>query len=598
MQSRTKCYQYLRGNRFILRAVFSAVLCLSGFAAVGFGQTPGPGPNDLEFSDGGAGTPCDTDRGLPCDRTPPHLVGLPDPRSWSVARDKGSRTFYRRATSRERKTNGWPVGTYLVAGPGPADVAKGARRASLVIPLSDTSVQQVKFVLDERVEGLEFYERVGLPGSPNLEVESRKLTPVLFEYFNQGFDKRNLGPVKGAWATIVASDDGGIYASGLAGRLEFKIDGPGTSWDLEPIPAPFGLVADQSEIVKVELLGLGTFGTAQAAACQNSFASDGCDWLCVETVEVPCTNNPHLDPAPSSHCLDTVDNDFDETTDVSDQDCIAQANPDENWGDPQHPGFPVRRWESGNSFALFGEGRFCTQFATAEFSAGGIKTSGNWINRLTAMGWKTEALLNQAIGFQAVTGREKQFRYRAGGCWIFPTLAAATDCAQTGSQCLTGYPYSGASNTGSGYYNKVWDDVHHATAFGLVDALHSAQTVFWGGNNAETSFVLDCEDGDACCGAAPIAFTGAQRNPTKWGASVVQYEEPGASCNVGGAGVTGAHEFGHNSGIFNHVDTESFMHSPSWDNPALPPADKATLVACVESADCPRPSGFRYQATP
>ncbi|HYP08712.1 MAG TPA: hypothetical protein VER03_20935, partial [Bryobacteraceae bacterium] len=249
--------------------------------------------------------------------------------------------------------------------------------------------------------------------------------------------------------------------------------------------------------------------------------------------------------------------------------------------------------ESGKSFALFGEGRFCTQYATAEYNHdGSVKGNGNWIHRLTAMGWKSEALLNAAIGFQGVLPREKQFRYRAGACWVFPSPAAAADCNMNGAQCLTGYPYADSGPASSGYYNKVWDDVHHAMFVGLKDALHFAQVVHWGG----TDMGLSCEAGEAvCCGAAlspQVDWPGGR------GASVVQYEYSAGSgsCSIASSGLTSAHEFGHGSGIENHNNTQNFMHSPAYNGSVLPAADKNTLVGCVSSWNCPRPSGFRWIA--
>jgi hypothetical protein len=186
--------------------------------------------------------------------------------------------------------------------------------------------------------------------------------------------------------------------------------------------------------------------------------------------------------------------------------------------------------------------------------------------------------------------REKQYRYRAGGCWVFASPAAAAACNLNGTQCPNDYPYAGSGGTSSEYYNKVWDDVHHAMFVGLKDALHFAQVVHWGG----TDVALSCQAGESvCCGASlglQVDWLGGR------GASVVQYEYSAgaASCSIAGSGLTSAHEFGHGSGIENHNNSQNFMHSPAYDGSALPAADKNTLVGCVSSWNCPRPSGFRW----
>jgi hypothetical protein len=115
---------------------------------------------------------------------------------------------------------------------------------------------------------------------------------------------------------------------------------------------------------------------------------------------------------------------------------------------------------------------------------------------------------------------------------------------------------------------------------GLNDAIEMAQTVFYGGGDGP-AFGLYGSDGAPVCGTA---IWGGPAGTL--GASVARYDCPGA-------GVVSAHEMGHSSGL-DHNDTQSFMHDDSFDSPSLPAADKAKLIGCVSTFDCPRPSGFRY----
>lgn len=536
--------------------------------------------------DGPAGAPCDSKEGLPRDRTPKHLIGAVDPIEWKVIGRGERATVYRRATQEEMRKNRWKPGTFLVAAPGLYDGTRGARQVKLVVPLADDRVQEVNFALTAKVNDLEFIERIVIPNSPNGEVQSKTLKPTLFEYMNQGYDPRRPRPVKGAWATMVAGTDGGFFATGLADGFEFEAGGPG-GWSVEEMPAPGGVAPNPKNVVPVRVMDLGTFGTTQYNNCNGNFVSPACNWFCTEMVGVPCTNNPHLDPPPAKHCVDTLDNDGDVTKDNGDNECKPQPA----YGDDLHPGFPVRDWESGKSFALFGEGRYCTNYATAEYDEDGkVVGFGNWIHRLTAMGWKTEALMNASLPWTGLTGREKQMRYRAGGCWVFPSLAEAAACNANGTGCPNGYPYNNSGANSANYYGRVWDDVHHAMFVGLKDALHYAQVVHYGGSDV----LLSCSAGEAvCCGASLNLFASNAGR----GSSVVQYEYTAgaAQCSIASAPVVSAHEFGHSSGL-DHNDTQNYMHTPAFDSPALPVADKNLLLGCLSTWDCPRPSGFRWVA--
>ncbi len=526
--------------------------------------------------DGAAGTPCDSPKGLPCDRTPAHLAKLDDPTRWNRAGRDPNAPLFRRATRKERAANAWPIGTFLVDGAAAFAATSGAHRFTLAVPLKDTRVQAVELVLGDRIDDLEFIERRANAAAPG-RVDTRVLRPTLYQYFDAGFDPRNPKPRKGAWATAVAGDDGGFFASGVAAGFEFEAGGP-NRWELEDVPGPSGFAPNPAGLLVVKIMSLGTHGRAQFKGCAGAAPSAGCSWLCTEVPGVPCDRNPHIHTLPDHNCIDGVTNDQDATVDSGDEDCQSQPQ----YGDDLHPGFPRRDWESGKAFALFGEGRFCTRYADP------VDSGGNWIQRLTAIGWKAESLINNSVGFQEVLPREGQVRYRGGACWIFPSPAAAAACNDSGSQCLAGYPYADAGASSDQYYGRVWNDVHHAMFHGLKDALHLAQVVHWGG----TDVALSCDAGEAvCCGAAlsPTASPGGV------GSSVIQYEYSAgaAQCSIANAGPTSAHELGHTLGL-EHNDLQSFMHTPAYNGSLLPDADRDLLVGCMNAADCPRPSGFRW----
>ena len=216
-------------------------------------------------------------------------------------------------------------------------------------------------------------------------------------------------------------------------------------------------------------------------------------------------------------------------------------------------------------------------------------TPGNWIQRLTRVGWDSEALVNGARSFTGLSGDEMALRYLAGGCWVFESLDAANECAD-GQGCPGGYPYENAGSTASSYYNNVWDDVHHGMFHGLNDAVHVAQTIYWGGTQAQNSRPINCSalEGSGCCGASVYpAPAGSQ------GASVVQYEISTGGCNAAHAPVTSAHEFGHNAGL-DHDDAWGFMAESSKNSTNLSDFNQDLLMGCLGTFNCPRPSGFRY----
>lgn len=512
---------------------------------------------------------CGTANTLPCNRIVPEFEGQDDPEGWSVDPDSGIQ--YRRATKQERIMNGWDPGTFLVNGARLVGSTLGDSRVPVLVPLSDDTTVQVEFEFLRGNAGLSFIRRDVLVGS-EVTVRSRKITPTLYEYVQTGFDQENPRPTNGAWAQMLTGTDGGIYMTGMVKDREIAMDGPNPGWHIEDLPGPaLAGAPPEDNLVKVTQLVLGAFGEAQFDACAGGF--DGCDWLCDASSNIPCDSPPHSNPTAPNHCSDNTDNDNDGTNNSGDEEC--KDRPD--WGDDNHPGFPSRKWESGKSMVLMGEGRFCTQYA------------GNWIQRLTRVGWDSEALVNGARSFTGLSGDEMALRYLAGGCWVFESLDAANECAD-GQGCPGGYPYENAGSTASSYYNNVWDDVHHGMFHGLNDAVHVAQTIYWGGTQAQNSRPMNCSalEGSGCCGASVYpAPAGSQ------GASVVQYEISTGGCNAAHAPVTSAHEFGHNAGL-DHDDAWGFMAESSKNSTNLSDFNQDLLMGCLGTFNCPRPSGFRY----
>lgn len=548
------------------------------------------------------GSRCKADCSLPCSRVLPGFAALPDPTHWSVDRATGAR--FRRATRAELRLNRWDPGTFLVEGqPLMKAATAGAAKATVLVPLSDQRARKVEMDLRQRTAGLTFIERRFTPRG--LEAKSKR--PVLFEYVTAGLDLRRPRPVRGAWLGLLSGDDGGVYGYGLLDGMEVAVDAPNPGWFVDALTAPGGGAVAPASLVKVSLLSIGPFGTAQFSQCSSDVVFT-CEWLCAEIPGLPCDDNPHLDPV-VHHCHDDVSNDDDNHIDTGDEDCVHHPDPfngneeleNATWGCDQHPGLHVHRWESGKSFALFGEGRFCTQYG------GGLEDGpgeGNWIQRLTRVGWDAEAFLGQ-VGQVAFGGGEGQMRYVAGGCWVFSSPDAADACADNENDCdvadAGAYPYAGQGDSAAGHYNRVWQDVEHAMFHGLDDPLHLAQVVFFGGSDGQPHpLACSAEEGTGCCGAAlvgnpPPDFSDLSADQR--GASVIQYG------NCSAPHLTSSHEFGHSLGL-DHDNTAGpcgaapncigFMNDVGGPGPVLEPFNQGQFDGCLLAWDCPRPSGFRF----
>jgi hypothetical protein len=545
--------------------------------------------------------------GLPESRVVPAFATLPDPTRWSVDPHTGAR--FRRATRAELQRNQWDAGTYLIEGRALLGAAtSGAERIDVLVPLSDTRTRRVELDLRDAVVGLEFIERRAQPRGLKTTIKR----PTLFEYVTTGLDLRRARPMRGAWLGLLAGDDGGVYGYGLLEGVEIAIDAPNPGWYVAPLPAP-GPAIKPSDLMKVSQLWLGSFGEAQFEQCSNDLVLT-CGWLCAVIPGLPCDNNPHLDPSPATnHCTDGFDNDGDNKSDSGDEDCLHHPSnfggdsvEHAEWGCDQHPGLEVHRWESGKSFALFGEGRFCTRYGAGPHRQieTGNQPTGNWIQRLTRVGWDSEAFLT-SVSSNLLFDGEGQPRYVAGGCWVFDNLVAAQACAADASDCDVAdaalYPYGGAGNSDNAHYNHVWDDVAHGMAHGLSHPLSLAQVVYWGGSDAAPT-QIDCgaTEGSGCCGSAPTGvptwdYTDLAANQR--GASVIQYD------NCVAPKIVSAHELSHSLGL-DHDNADGpcqggigsctgYMAESGGSAAAVAPANQAQLDGCLLDWECPRPSGFK-----
>ncbi len=519
------------------------------------------------------GTHCGRADTFPCDRTIGKFVGRPDPENWTV--DGSTGVQYRRATQEELNKNAWRPGTFLIDSSSIAGAAQGNQRINVLIPLEDGLAEAVSFDLLRANEGLQFVSRDAGVILADGGIAAEMIEPTQYEYVQLDFDRQSPAPSRGVWARMLAGEDGGVLMSGLLQGVEFELNSSSRGWHIDELESEPGYSAPSgSTVATVTLLSLGDYGGTQFSQCLGG-GGDACDWLCDASAGVPCDDNPHTGPGSSdNHCSDNTDNDNDGTNNSGDEECKSRPE----WGDDVHPGFPRREWESGKSMVLMGEGRFCTHYA------------GNWIQRLTRVGWDSEALMNSSRAFTGLSGGEMSLRYLGAGCWFFPTLDDANECRVDGTGCPSGYPYGGAGSTAANYYNHVWDDIDEATDYGWNKALHVAQTVYWGGTNASNGSVMSCSasEGSGCCGATFYPGSNMQR-----GASVVQYEISTGGCNASKAAASSAHEVGHTFGL-DHDEFEGYMHSPSYTGSVISNTNRNLLMGCLASYNCPRPSGFRH----
>jgi hypothetical protein len=329
----------------------------------------------------------------------------------------------------------------------------------------------------------------------------------------------------------------------------------------------------------VVVQSLGIYGAVAYNECMYQGLS--CGWHC-DVSSVPCGPNDH--GANPDDCNDGIDNDGDGVPgdlqiDSGDTECQHSSD----YSCDEHPNHE-HRWESGESFGIFADGRFCTEFKA------------NWFAELTNRGWEGEALLEAAPSGGANGG----VRYVAGGCWVFPSVSDAHACTMSGtcSMWASSYPYKNAGTYASSYYNKTWVDAGHGAENGLDDALHQAVTLYYGrdgaGGGDEPSIVdIECgaEEGSGCCGAM------------KWetcnqiGASVVVFDSwQGSGCLPEAVSASLAHEMGHNLGMpHDSVYPPSFMNSGGQHQNANVSASNQTQAAKgLEEAECGRRPGFEW----
>jgi hypothetical protein len=376
---------------------------------------------------------------------------------------------------------------------------------------------------------------------------------------------------------ILSTDESEVFAYGIYDQYRLRIGGQNPGWRIDSISAPSGGSIDEASLFIVEYLALGDYGQEQLGECDQNSASPACQWECALTM-VPCDEPPP--PPPAGHCNDSNDNDDDSTTDSGDAECAHQNH----YGCNLYP--DSHHWESGESFALMGTGRYCTDK---------YESTGNWFTQMLLAGWNTAALVNMLGPFEPEVP-ERRLRFVAGGCWVFPSIGDAEDCDFDGtcSTYASSYPYSDAGASASNYYGNVWLDVDHAADVGLGEPISLASALYLG-----TGTEMTCGGGELnCCGAEASAGTDCSLD----GASVVQVR-PG-SCQEGLEYTSIAHEFGHNLGL-NHDDASkgpslggghhwSFMNSSSDVGAALCTNNQSQLTSSLGAEGCPRLPGFGY----
>lgn len=523
---------------------------------------------------------CKAECRLPCSDVDPAFLGLADPTIWSVDGVTGVR--FRRSTAAERAANYWLAGTYLVEDTALVNGgATGSSSLNVHLPISDSQVQRVQMTKTGSTAYVAKIER--RVTATELQVSVTK--PTINTYLQVGFNTQDPKPVSNAWIDLLTTSDGEILVEGAANGRRVKLAGSNPGWTISSVQLPSGQPAIvTSKLVAVTVMPLGPFGAFAWSQCPGGQSPDACGWVCLNT-SVPC--GPNDADEPDHDCNNDFDDDQDGATDEADSEC----NHDDTFGCDEH-GTHYHHYESGESFALFADGRFCT----------GVE--GTWFGELTKRGWEAEELLTEADNYGASASAHGEFRYLAGGCWVFDSVEDAHDCITTGScpAFAASYPYKNAGTSSTNFYDNVWLDVGHGADHGLDDALHNAVALYYGFDGTYTNSNPNIEDmscvGSECCGAA-AAF------PTcgELGASVAVYQA--RSDNLGGciaetafSGI--AHEMGHTLGL-GHEDIFDagqwgFMKSSGLAvGPALGNANQTALENGLETAECAaRPPGFEW----
>ncbi len=525
---------------------------------------------------------CEAECRTPCNRVDPAFANWTDPTIWSVDTATGIR--FRRTTASERAANTWLRGTYLVEDSTlVAAAAAGGNTLNLRLPLTESTLQTVSLTRNGTTAYVSKISRKVVAGS----LQSAVTVPTVHTYVQSGINLTNPQPVNNAWLAGMTTNDGEILVEGSHNARRVRVDGKNPGWTLTTIPVPSGqppIVVPS--VVAVRFEALGPYGIAAHNSCGQAYV-DACTWMCANT-GVPCgPNNDTIAPQPE--CSDGIDNDDDGVpgslqTDSGDTEC---KHDNKYWSCNAHPNH-THKYESGESFAIMADGRFCTEMRA------------NWFTTLTRIGWDAAQLVKQA----AVGPPEGEARYVAGGCWVFSSVAEAHACTTTGAcpAWASAYPYKANSVSSSAWYTDSWADVAHGASHGLNQPLHQVVTLYYGFDGTSNNGVLnitnlEClgEEGAGCCGAMQSSSCSTV------GASVVAYRSFGDSCSAGLTYSSTAHELGHNVGLEhdNNIFPFSFMKSSGqYPNATLGAANLAQLEVGLESPSCGRRPGFEWNGAP
>ena len=500
---------------------------------------------------------------------------MDDPERWSVHRQSGLR--FRRATRMELAENGWFPGTFLVeTGRLLRDARRAARRLDVLVPLSDSTAQTVRFDLLSSQAGPLAIETRAIPAPGGSLVQVTTSTPTFHYYHSEVRNTRTGTDIGGALMLLLSSNLGGLSAHGVVQGVDVQVSGPSSTWTLQDIAAA-GKPVQPATLAKVALFA---FPQGLGGAWGDCGVASVCDLICgylgggypsaegTMDDDHPCLKPFDEGDPPTSQCDDGLDNDGDGTKDDLDLDCE---------GHPHDPGTPFHyhKFESGRDFGLFGEGQACTDWDT------------NWVTEVHAI---STAIIN---GFRKETGPlDQPLRWQVYSCWIFPTQAAASECDNTGScpdfdEGAHIYPYAGDDGVVDAYREDAPSDLQHAKVLGLDLPVPIAHVLHKG-------TLIDEENPNLpSCGEAPPNPDDAFAGYTASGVLVDNcYDNKSATHEIGHS-FGAAHELYPNDGPPYTFMKQGDASGEGWLY-FFSPLNAAAVNTCFTDYTCPNVQSFGY----